>query len=56
MCVKCLGRVNSPRPPWCQIEDTKMSKKTVVTYDKVFRFLSDKNERYAEWSIVLLAV
>ena len=33
---------------WCQIEATKMSKKTAVIYDEVFRFLSDNNERYVE--------
>ena len=48
MRVNCPGSVNSPRPPWCQIEVTKVSKKTVVTYDEVFRFLRDNNEGYAE--------
>ena len=44
MRVNCPGCVNSPRPPWYRIEVTMMSKKTAMTYDKVFRFLSDKNE------------
>ena len=48
MRVNCPDRVNYPKTPWCQIEVTKMSKKTAVTYDQVFRFLNDKNERYAE--------
>ena len=34
MRIDCPDRVNSPRPPWCQNEVTKMSKKTAVTYDK----------------------
>ena len=33
----------------CHVRDVmKMSKKTSVTYDKVFKFLSNKNKRYAE--------
>ena len=52
------GRVNGPplvhfpnvilpRRLRCQ-EVTKMSKKNVVTYDEVFRFLNSKNKQYAE--------
>ena len=39
-----------PRKLRCQVvsEVAKMSKKNAVTYDEVFRFLSNKNKRYAE--------
>ena len=57
MRVNCPGRVNGPNASChfaekqlkCQVREVaKVSKKTAVTYDEVFRFLSGRNERYAE--------